>query len=151
MVLPRALVSTKILPFGRSNLISECQNYSKSEAGSLSYCSPSPLVSGGHSLAIKRALAPLKETSFSKVLAFACWYLLVQQYSGRNLIFPSDRLRTISVIASEILYIAMGFTYMSGLWKEDLNRGLIWRLVEEGEEDPPRRIVAERKKTGAST
>jgi hypothetical protein len=108
------------------------------------------LVSGGSSLAIKWAFAPLKDASFSKTLAFPCWYLLVQQYSGVYLRVPSDRLRAISAIVSEI-HMATGFTYMSGLWKEDLNKGLIWRVAEEGEKDPSRRIIAERrKKTGCS-
>jgi hypothetical protein len=53
------------------------------------------------------------------------WRSLVGQYSRRNLTVASDILPAISGVASEIQG-RFHYTYLHWLWKEDLQRGLLW-------------------------
>lgn len=55
------------------------------------------------------------------------WYTLVSDYVVRDLTVFQDRLPAISGIAREMCYQS-GYTYLAGLWVEDLNRGLLWNV-----------------------
>ncbi|KAI1083605.1 heterokaryon incompatibility protein-domain-containing protein [Whalleya microplaca] len=54
------------------------------------------------------------------------WYTVVGDYSSKKLTFEQDRLPALAGIAAR-LATALGVTYIAGLWKEDLPRGLCWR------------------------
>jgi hypothetical protein len=54
------------------------------------------------------------------------WYSMVMNYSGRQLSFPSDVLPALSGIASAVTELHK-YTYVAGLWQEDLQLGLIWQ------------------------
>ena len=53
------------------------------------------------------------------------WYDLIEIYSSRKLSYLTDRLPAISAIAKEFASI-LRTTYICGLWKSDLARGLVW-------------------------
>ncbi|KAI1365131.1 HET-domain-containing protein [Xylaria arbuscula] len=75
-----------------------------------------------------------KEHSYSIAAAkdvYKEWYFTVQEYSQRALKFPSDRLPAIAGVAQGVQNLT-GSTYIAGLWKDDLLRGLTWEV-------PPRR------------
>jgi hypothetical protein len=150
--LQERLISTRILHFGRSNLAWECQTESRIEG--INHTNSLTLryeFSSGDSLVMKRALVPLKRGSASEKLALSTWYFLVGEYSGRNPTFPKDKLRAIAAIANET-QMAIGYTYMSGLWKEDLNKGLVWRRAQQDHVPIPNRFkTGDRMKTGAPT
>lgn len=58
-----------------------------------------------------------------------CWYKMVNEFVVRKLTFEVDRLPAISGIAKEIrsqIGEAYTYTYMAGLWQEDIHRGLPW-------------------------
>jgi hypothetical protein len=54
------------------------------------------------------------------------WYSLVQNFTTRELTYPSDVLPALSGIASKISEI-YGLHYVAGLWVEDLQLGLLWQ------------------------
>ncbi|KAF2490589.1 HET-domain-containing protein [Lophium mytilinum] len=56
---------------------------------------------------------------------FDLWYTLVKEYSQRSLTYPSDVLPALSGLANALAK-THGCTYVAGLWKEDLQIGLIW-------------------------
>ena len=62
------------------------------------------------------------------------WHALLRDMSYRSLSYSSDNLIAIAGIAAQVQHNT-GMTYLSGLWKEDIPRGLLWaRIAEEAEE-----------------
>ena len=57
------------------------------------------------------------------------WIRFVHEYSSRNLTKLEDKLPALSGLASDFQKIT-GFTYLAGVWKEDLHQDLIW-VVEQ--------------------
>jgi hypothetical protein len=53
------------------------------------------------------------------------WYSAITNFSERQLIYDSDTLPALAGLASLFCY-AHQITYLSGLWKEDLQVGLAW-------------------------
>ena len=53
------------------------------------------------------------------------WYSLLNEYTQRSLGVQSDRLPAIGGIAAEISRVT-GFTYVAGLWRENLVHDLMW-------------------------
>ncbi|KAK3366182.1 heterokaryon incompatibility protein-domain-containing protein [Lasiosphaeria ovina] len=58
------------------------------------------------------------------------WYLIVEDFSTKQLTFEEDRLPALAGLASWASS-ALGFTYVAGLWREDLARGLCWKTTKE--------------------
>lgn len=53
------------------------------------------------------------------------WQDILHTYSRLDLTHPSDKLPALSGLAANFQEL-MGFTYLAGLWKEELPRGLAW-------------------------
>jgi len=73
--------------------------------------------------------------------SFDTWYKLVEEYSGKDLSYWSDRIRAISGITAEyqrFMQLRDIPPYVSGIWTQDIHFGLLW--VQSGEP----RSVAER-------
>lgn len=51
--------------------------------------------------------------------------MIVMTFMERNITYATDRLPALSAIAKNVA-TQTGFTYLAGLWKEDLLRGLTW-------------------------
>jgi hypothetical protein len=54
------------------------------------------------------------------------WYKIVQEYSDRSLSSSSDKLPAIAGIA-KVFEVVTGYSYIAGLWREDILSGLLWR------------------------
>lgn len=54
------------------------------------------------------------------------WLRIVENYTTRQLTFPFDRLPALNGLASEFQKLLVD-EYVSGLWKTDLARGLLWK------------------------
>lgn len=58
------------------------------------------------------------------------WTSIVQQYSPRNLTYPSDKLPALSGLAAEMVSVlakrGVSDTYLAGLWQGDFAQGLLW-------------------------
>ena len=59
---------------------------------------------------------------------FRLWYDLVEDYTQRRFTKISDRLVAISSLAKIYGDMIRNPTYVAGLWKEDLIRGLLWHV-----------------------
>ncbi|KAG4433770.1 hypothetical protein IFR05_010737 [Cadophora sp. M221] len=124
--LQERLLSTRVIHMTKSELLFECRTNHRRESS----------VQIGDSMAreysyyfcpdrLKRALDDLELDPRCSKNAPQFWYNLVQQYSRRNLTNPTDMLPAILGVAKQIEKYT-GLTYVSGLWKEDLPRGLLW-------------------------
>ncbi|KAF2432486.1 HET-domain-containing protein [Tothia fuscella] len=60
---------------------------------------------------------------------FLKWLDSVEEYSTRHLSVQNDKLRAIAGLADAIRTIQVDDVYLSGLWKRDLFRQLLWRPV----------------------
>ena len=54
------------------------------------------------------------------------WYSTLFLYSRRSLTIPNDSLPAIAGVAREVKK-RTGYTYIAGLWQEDLHRALLWQ------------------------
>lgn len=54
------------------------------------------------------------------------WYSIVEAYPSLRLTVPTDRLPALSALA-QLFSIKLNDTYMAGLWKGDIRRGLRWQ------------------------
>ncbi|KAH7356439.1 hypothetical protein BKA65DRAFT_494709 [Rhexocercosporidium sp. MPI-PUGE-AT-0058] len=59
---------------------------------------------------------------------FRLWYDVVEEYTQRKFTKISDRLVAISSLARIYSDMIRNPTYVAGLWKEDLIRGLLWHI-----------------------
>ncbi|KAK8868947.1 heterokaryon incompatibility protein-domain-containing protein [Apiospora arundinis] len=64
----------------------------------------------------------------AKYPAFLAWYTLIENYSDRDLTVTTDTLPAVQGIAS-VLKSSLAASYRSGLWAEDLVRGLLWYVA----------------------
>ena len=62
------------------------------------------------------------------------WKNIVQTYSSRNLTFGRDKLPALSGLAQAMSYSGR-FTYVAGLWREQLAEGLTWSHVGSARRD----------------
>ena len=60
------------------------------------------------------------------------WYDLIKQYSTLELTYESDIFPALSGVAA-FVQKATGDGYVAGLWRDDLQRGLLWSVMEPGE------------------
>lgn len=58
------------------------------------------------------------------------WRELASQYSARQLTYASDALEAVSGLA-KVWSERAKCTYLAGLWKDDLERGLLWKCVDD--------------------
>jgi hypothetical protein len=56
------------------------------------------------------------------------WYKILEDYSGRSLTRPSDRLPALSGLA-RLFENRIGATYVAGLWRDAIVEGLSWQAV----------------------
>ena len=61
---------------------------------------------------------------------FSKWMDLVEEYSARKLSIKDDKLRAIAGLAEAIKSIQQDDVYISGLWKRDLLRQLLWHAIQ---------------------
>lgn len=62
---------------------------------------------------------------------FRVWYVLARDFNSRDISFTADRLPAFSGMA-KLFQTQLQATYLCGLWKEDLNHGLLWRSTHTG-------------------
>ncbi|KAJ1331176.1 HET domain-containing protein [Microdochium nivale] len=117
------LLAPTVLHIGRERMFWECQKHFSCEDG--------PVVDGqstgnvmGKFIALRARLS--QEGDHSR---WREWYELLEEYTTRNLTVESDKLPALAGAAALLQppRISSGSsTYLAGLWKEDLARGLLW-------------------------
>lgn len=130
-VLQERLVSTRVLHYGRDDMLWECLTCSTRESDITE-----------HTLTDQHA--EWLDENFKRSLQFSHvdkgeilqkWYTVVAQYSRLAMSHESDMLPAISAIAERIKQ-ATEYTYLAGLWMEDLHQGLLW--YADGPKSAPR-------------
>jgi hypothetical protein len=90
--------------------------------------SKSPLIASSNVCSVKvetPSLETLSEGETSQLIDY--WYAIVEQYIPRSLTYSTDRLPAISGIAKTVAAVK-NYTYIAGLWREDLLRSLCWEI-----------------------
>ncbi|KAH8695708.1 heterokaryon incompatibility protein-domain-containing protein [Phaeosphaeriaceae sp. PMI808] len=108
------VLSTRILHYTATELLFECKTSYRCE------CSPERKAYPTTPSLIPKAAASKKRGAI-----WDAWQHIVEQYSGRDLTVPGDRLPAISGIASKI-HKATHSEYIAGLWKGNLASDLLW-------------------------
>jgi hypothetical protein len=75
-------------------------------------------------------------TSDERQRLYNSWYDLVTEYTKCRLTVASDIFPAISGIASTFERAIVGESFLAGLWKGDLHRGLLWPAVDSTRQMP---------------
>lgn len=147
-VLQERLLSPRILYYGQQQLYWECAEVTLRQDGkapdvatddlragvdlkqALDFNSPLPFANNPIFLREYRAS---DLTQFEKGARLLQWYNVVCEYTIRHLTYQSDKLPAITGIA-KAFQRRTGYTYLAGLWKEDLITGILWYVVEPSDE-----------------
>lgn len=71
----------------------------------------------------------VEDDSTIETKQYLVWEVIVEDYSGRELMLPEDRLPAIAGIVSELAHL-WNDTYIVSLWKSSLVKHLAWGRVE---------------------
>jgi hypothetical protein len=74
---------------------------------------------------IKSIFAALGRGHLTPVQAMELWSVVLHEYTMLELTFESDRCIALAGVAQQF-QLMTGYTYLAGLWLEDLPRGLCW-------------------------
>jgi hypothetical protein len=90
--------------------------------------SKAPLITPSNVFSVKVGTPSLETSSEGETRQLIdYWYAIVEQYISRSLTYSTDRLPAISGIAKTIAAVT-NYTYIAGLWREDLLRSLCWQI-----------------------
>ncbi|KAI1371390.1 HET-domain-containing protein [Hypoxylon crocopeplum] len=117
------LLANPILHFGKEQMFWECQSEFACEDGK-KYTGESD----GHAMAkfvmIRKRIGV--SAANGTQLEWDAWYQLLEEYTTRKFTVSSDKLPALAGAATLLKSTRPGATYVAGLWKEDIVRGLLW-------------------------
>jgi hypothetical protein len=133
-VLQESLLAPRTLHYGAQQMFWECKSFSHAEGDMTPI--PQGLREREWSWSRnKRFLSDLSTGSGGegaaavKEVLYMRWNSILENYSARKMTNPSDVFPALAGLAGEFnLYLKD--EYVAGLWKTDLHRGLLWRVVE---------------------
>jgi hypothetical protein len=133
------ILSPRTLMWMQDQVVWECRATSSSEVFPKledSFNDPADLVANHWNHKIiglsKAALQARRHTWNDSLTSWqwdplARWYLILREFSKRQISFPRDTLPAISGIAKEVAHHT-GFQYKAGIWAEDFYNGLLWSV-----------------------
>ena len=153
-VLQEHVLSPRALHYRTEQLVWECQKYSLFEGDA----NPEISLKSAEAATKRLFLAPehadadwerarqVQESNTSRqqfpshyhdhlLDPFNRWYNIVSNFMSRAITKQSDRFPAISGIAREV-HKQTGLTYLAGLWREDIIRGLLWTPFGHGRQPP---------------
>ncbi|KAI0378548.1 HET-domain-containing protein [Hypomontagnella monticulosa] len=117
------LLAPRLLHFGQEQMFWECFTEFKCEDGRTFTGD-----SDGHVMAefmrIRKRIGV--STSQGTELEWEAWYQLLEEYTTRNFTVSTDKLPAMDGAAALFKSTKTTATYVAGLWKEDIARGLLW-------------------------
>lgn len=117
-------LSTRILHFGRAELLWECRTTKDCECGK--YESMASELHIPHNLSeLRERAAFVEDVSYYVQLQ---WQSILTSYSAKQLTVSTDKLPAISAIASQFNTFAVAGKYLAGLWSYHLPSGLLWKV-----------------------
>jgi hypothetical protein len=132
-VLQEEILSERHLIFGKDMMSWCCTTSLASEA-----CAASSEESGSDFAELRRWLfAPHLINSAPDIATgrrslFDTWYAVVKNFSTRYLTYQSDTLPALEGIA-QIMKDGHGYSYLYGLWEQDFQRGLCWKVCHRSQ------------------
>lgn len=130
-------LSRRKLIFGRYMLHFECGGLQISENGDISG------LSG-------RDWSALATSNMSPKGIYSQFRSQVSRsFAGRNLTYESDRLPALSGIAKQVFNLT-GDAYLAGIWKQDLDTGLLWRSGRDNGHNLAQHLDSFRKHTSTA-
>ena len=146
-VLQERLLSPRILHFGGQQIMWQCRTRSLAEGfcdtdnppvegipGAIESTLRKELLESPHPVSPKASMemrtqatqATVPETLYPLPSSiYGQWYHIVQVYAHLRLTRSADKLPAIAGIAQQV-HLRTGDTYLAGLWKSDIKRGLLW-------------------------
>jgi hypothetical protein len=109
-------LAPRTLHFHPSELVMECKTCLRCECSGLDNVVPWPK----RSLHIKSSIGTELLTS---------WLDVVEEYSKLSLSYDSDRLLALTGVAT-VFERKLGCRYLSGIWQDDIARGLLWDVTK---------------------
>lgn len=132
-VLQEEVLSSRNLIFGPRMLSWKCSMSHADEAHPW-FLTPSNIIID-HNIALRQwlfvpdSIKSRKRSTTHRRNQFDAWYTMVEDFSARELTFTSDTLPALAGLAN-LFATSYRCTYVAGLWKEDLQVGLAWYVVE---------------------
>ena len=124
--LQERLLSPRIIHYTAREIVLECRTTQFSESIPEDYDNLKP---SWNSLQAPR-IFDIPWDSLLPSITFKRWYELIADYSHRHLTVQSDIFPALSGLVKEIQR-HKSWTYVAGLWKEDLQNGLYWEPLEQ--------------------
>jgi hypothetical protein len=139
-VLQESILSPRTLHYGKKQMFWECRESIAAE-GSMSQVAAKSEENLSR-LFIKRLLLPplthvdnFSQSDTIQNIWYRRWYIVLEDYSWRDITYHSDILPAISGIASTF-QSKLKDQYHAGLFSGDMLQGLKWKLPETGKEKP---------------
>jgi hypothetical protein len=133
-VLQESMLAPRTLHYGSQQIFWECKSFSHAE-GDVTPIPPSPREREWSWSRNKRFLSDVtsgsdeRSTIAGKDVLYMRWNTILENYSSRKMTNLSDVFPALAGLASEF-NLRLQDRYVAGLWKSDLHRGLLWRVVE---------------------
>ncbi|KAI2603624.1 HET-domain-containing protein [Hypoxylon sp. NC1633] len=117
------LLANPILHIGKEQMFWECRSEFACEDGK-TYTG----MSDGHAMAgfmrIRKHIGVSADQGVE--LEWDAWYQLLEEYTTRQFTVSTDKLPALAGAATLFRSTRPAATYVAGLWKEDISRGLLW-------------------------
>lgn len=125
--LQERMLSRRILKYNKEKVTYSCRAGNASESlGFMLDPSIANLITAGSGPTMFSSGEKDTRSSLSSGLLFNHWYQNIEDFSGRNLRYCTDKLPAISGFAHEMQKL-VGGAYLAGIWERDLRLGLLWR------------------------
>jgi hypothetical protein len=110
-------LALRTIHFHPSEMVMECKSNFSCECTGLDKAVPKS----------RRSSLDMKLLHTNEV--YNCWFEVVQEYSKLRLTRKSDRLVALAGVAT-VFQLHLGSGYLTGLWKGDIIRGLLWDVTK---------------------
>ncbi|OTA77272.1 hypothetical protein M434DRAFT_402379 [Hypoxylon sp. CO27-5] len=117
------LLATRLLHFGKDQMFWECQTQLMAEDGR-KYNDEFHTHVMAEFMKIRIRIG--KSIAQGIELNWRTWYQLLEEYTRRSFTVSADKLPALAGAAALFKSTKPTATYVAGLWKEDLVRGLLW-------------------------
>lgn len=122
-VFQERLLSNRFIHFTRGEIFWECRQSTWCECGS------------------RQGEWIRKRMEGARTIGDQTWNLITEQYNDTQLTFEKDRLPALAGVAQRYAKLRGDWTYLAGLWKEDLPYALAWRKSWCNEPRPLEQLV----------
>ncbi|KAM6511367.1 hypothetical protein FALCPG4_016372 [Fusarium falciforme] len=119
-----SFLSTRVVQFTPSDITWECDGMAVSEDGFESHEPSRPSFTAWINI----------NAYYQRMAIWKLWTRVVEDFTGRDITYATDRLPALSGMASRFQSIIFG-RYLAGIWESYLIEGLSWIRLPQGERD----------------